>query len=156
MMVLVLITSLIAVCLGAVSAYYSKITYAIIAACLPVIAIILRPAIAVGASASGASGYSNPLAIWIEGFQMLPAPISNSLMAFPILFVLGRLGGWLYRISTDGEEAVAFKSNVPSDFSNEDTWENIIAAKREEETRHAEIRNSRTPKDIKFGQRKVR
>ena len=156
-MILILATSLIALALGAVSAYYSKITYAIIAAGVPIVAIILRPMVVVGASASGASGYKNPIGVWIDGFQMLPEPVSNSIIIFPILFVLGRLGGWLYRISTGGEEATLFKSNIPSDYSNEDTWKNIIAAKQAEDRIRAEAGTGRTQaREVKFGQLRTR
>lgn len=87
---------IIGVTLGALSAYHTKLFVSALLSSLILGAIFLRPVILVGASASGSTGRINPLAVYVDGFMMLPSLLRWAILLIPVFFLLGRLVAWIY------------------------------------------------------------
>lgn len=97
---------LIGVSLGILSAYHTKLFVSALFTTLVLSGVFLRPVILVGASASASTGRTNPFAVYMDGFLMLPPLLQTAIYTLPIFFVLGRFGGWFYLEFIKQEEII--------------------------------------------------
>lgn len=115
--------------LGALSAYHTKAFLSGLASCAAIGFILLRPVLAVGASASAAAGEAHPLSLYFIGFSMLPDGLRGAIILFPAFGIMGRAATWVYRYMTEPpyeEMRQARIDETMSEFGPDHTWENII------------------------------
>ena len=89
--------------LGVLSAYHSKLFYGAFVSSLIAGGIFIRPVLAVGASASGAAGETNPLHFYFEGFKALPGGLQTAIYLAPLFFFMGRFATWFARKALEEE-----------------------------------------------------
>jgi hypothetical protein len=97
---------LIGVSLGILSTYQTKLFLSGLFTTLVLGGLFLRPIILVGASASATTGRTNPFAVYIDGFLMLPPLLQIAIYSVPAFFFLGRFGAWFYLEFIKQEEVI--------------------------------------------------
>ena len=125
----ILLSALIGGALGVMSAYHTKAFLSGLSSSLVIGFILLRPIVAVGASASAAAGHSHALSLYIEGFLMLPMGLQNAVLFFPIFIFSGRLAAWIYRCATEPDAEQMFhdkNAQIMEEYGLEHTWADII------------------------------
>ena len=150
-MLLIFLSLVIGMTIGILSAYNSKAFLGGLIAVLTFAAIVMRPIILLGVTASGTIGSNNPFLVYWMGFTALPYSLQLPVYLFPIFIIFGRLGTWIYltfiyeeKIETEEEK----RARVLSEFG----WEDIRKTKQMAQPRHEpSVKRSKRAKS--FGKR---